>query len=697
LKMNRLFLLLIIAAIPFAQQKRDVIAVADIDNNGLTDFEVKQVYDRLETELVNLGTYDVTNRSEVKKILKEQRFQQAGCTDQQCAAEIGKMLNADLMLISTILFDRGKGQMSATFKLVDVETARITTATTKDIKTKSISKLNENIDDMLRDLYQKSTGGITLVRRLSVDETLYEIVFNLNIDGVNCSYNQFASITSTGKTSIFKLAGGEYTFYFQKNQYKPYTKVIAVNSDQSFSINLEEDKSQIVEYRPPGIISIETEPSGCEIIINGQKIGSSPYSGILSSGEHQLELRKELYYTAVLSFSLGAGETKNIRQDLDPKFGYLNISSSPNEVSITIDGKKFGETPLSQLKLMSGRHEVKAEKDLYHPYSATYDIDDGEEKSIEVTLKEAFGKMLITTSPEKGAEVFVDGQKRGVTPFIFDPCPSGKYLIEVKKQFYNPVTEQVIVTDGSDVKRTLILSPNVGTLVVKAPNASIFLDGKKVGSGSFERKLPPGRYVVKAEQPKHYPVTKDVIITVGVTNEVELSLSPIQGSISVFVKPTEAQNGEIFVNGKSNGRAPKVLTMPVGSYSVEVKTDGFLNQEKDIVVEENANTTVNFTLMSYGGSIQQEIDKWKKRGKYSMRAAVLSAVLYGYFSYAAGQAYDNYNSAGTTNDALGFKDAVKANDISANISKGVVSTAVLYWSWCKLHQALVKQETPRDK
>ena len=70
----------------------------------------------------------------------------------------------------------------------------------------------------------------------------------------------------------------------------------------------------------------------------------------------------------------------------------MNISSSPNEVSITIDGKKFGKTPLSQLKLMSGRHEVTAEKDLYHSYSATYDIDDGEEKSIEVTLKEAFGK-----------------------------------------------------------------------------------------------------------------------------------------------------------------------------------------------------------------------------------------------------------------------------------------------------------------
>ena len=160
MKMNKYFLLLIITTISFAQQERVVIAVADIANSGLSNFEVKQVYDRLETELVNLGTYDVTNRSEVEKILKEQKFQQAGCTDQQCAAEIGKMLNADLMLISTILFNRDEGQMSATFKLVNVESARITTATTKDIKTKSVSKM---IWAHMADPTETGKGELTLL------------------------------------------------------------------------------------------------------------------------------------------------------------------------------------------------------------------------------------------------------------------------------------------------------------------------------------------------------------------------------------------------------------------------------------------------------------------------------------------------------------------------------------------------------
>jgi len=683
---SNFYIALMLVSIVCGQAKREVIALADLKSDGISNIAEMQISDRIETELVNLGTYDVTNRSEVDKILKEQKFQQQGCTDQSCAAEIGRLLNADLMLLSTVLYDPTTKRVSATFKMVDVETAKITTAVSRN--SNSISELIEGIDDILVDLYRKSSqGGVLPVQMIAADETLFEIVFSLNVDGVNCSYNQFAPITSTGNTSIFKLAPGKYTFYFQKNQYKPHTEVINVDKDQSFTISLEEDKSQIVEYRPPGIISIETDPQGCEIIINGQKIGASPYSGLLTSGEHQLELRKELYYTAVLSFSLEAGETKNIKQSLDPKFGHLNITSIPSGARITIDGKSFGLTPLSSIKLLSGRHELKAEKELYHPHAATYDVQDGEQKRIALELDKAFGKLHITSSPEEGADVYVDGQKKGTTPFVFDPCPSGKYLIEVQKQYYNTVTEQVTVTDNAEVRRTIILAPNVGTLIVSAPSSRIFINGENVGSDSYNAKFPPGKYEVKVKRYNHYPETKDVIITVGETSELQFTLSAMQGSISIFVNPIEAKNAEIFIDGESMGLAPKVFTIPIGDYSVEVRVMGFLSKKNDVAVKENDNTMVHFTLLSYAGSIQQEIDKWKKRGKYSMGTAALSAVLYGYFTYASMQAYDNYNSAETTDDAVQFKDEVQLNDLSANIFVGAAGTAVLYWGWSQIKQA----------
>ena len=68
----------------------------------------------------------------IVKILKEQKFQQSGCTDQQCAAQIGKMLNADQMLLANVIYDKEGKYASTTLRLVDVENAVIVAAITKD-------------------------------------------------------------------------------------------------------------------------------------------------------------------------------------------------------------------------------------------------------------------------------------------------------------------------------------------------------------------------------------------------------------------------------------------------------------------------------------------------------------------------------------------------------------------------------------
>ena len=84
-------------------QARKVIAVADIESTGINDIQQNMFFNQFESELVQTQYYTVTSRSEVDKILKEQKFQKSGCTDQQCAAEIGKLLNADLMLLAEIV------------------------------------------------------------------------------------------------------------------------------------------------------------------------------------------------------------------------------------------------------------------------------------------------------------------------------------------------------------------------------------------------------------------------------------------------------------------------------------------------------------------------------------------------------------------------------------------------------------------
>ena len=77
------------------------LAVIDLEPTGVTDIEAKVLTQRLTSKMIELSDYTVVERASIDKILKEQKFQNSGCTDSQCAVEIGQMLNADLTVVGT--------------------------------------------------------------------------------------------------------------------------------------------------------------------------------------------------------------------------------------------------------------------------------------------------------------------------------------------------------------------------------------------------------------------------------------------------------------------------------------------------------------------------------------------------------------------------------------------------------------------
>ena len=67
---------------------------------------------------------------------------------------------------------------------------------------------------------------------------------------------------------------------------------------------------------------------------------------------------------------------------------------------------------------------------MYHTYEEPFIITDESDNIRDIQLTPAFGKLSIVSTPV-GAEVFIDGQSRGKTPFELDEFPSGKYFLRV--------------------------------------------------------------------------------------------------------------------------------------------------------------------------------------------------------------------------------------------------------------------------
>ena len=96
------------------------VAVLDFDANGIPEYEVETLVERLRSELPNTGAVRLVDRKMLENILKEQGLQQSGCTTDECAAQIGELLGAQYMISGAI------GKLGDTFtvdaKMVSVST-----------------------------------------------------------------------------------------------------------------------------------------------------------------------------------------------------------------------------------------------------------------------------------------------------------------------------------------------------------------------------------------------------------------------------------------------------------------------------------------------------------------------------------------------------------------------------------------------
>jgi len=96
---HRLIILLLIVGCVFA---REYIAIIDFEGIGVSNDEAKALTQRLTSEMIALEVYQVVERSEMKRLLDEQKFQYSGCVDTKCAVEIGKLIGAKFMVVSSI-------------------------------------------------------------------------------------------------------------------------------------------------------------------------------------------------------------------------------------------------------------------------------------------------------------------------------------------------------------------------------------------------------------------------------------------------------------------------------------------------------------------------------------------------------------------------------------------------------------------
>lgn len=399
-----------------------------------------------------------------------------------------------------------------------------------------------------------------------------------------------------GKTvensGTFSLSGGKHAISISSAGFQTIHDTITVSDKKVFfEWNLEKLQSQW--------LVITSQPDGADVYLNGQPVGKTTYQNEMLVGSYKWKLKKELYLPDSGNIDLKPAKKSVLDIILKQNYGSINIVSSPPGALVNLNGNDIQGvvTPCKIEKVPAGNCTVHLSLPKYGSTSQTFQLIPGEMKDINLNLSPDFGTINLSTSPENGASVSLNGiATNKVTPNLLE-VSAGESTLTVTMDDYETTTQKVTVGAGEVKDLVISMKPTFAFVKINSdPVCEIYINGTLKGSGTWQGRLNPGVYTIEGKRDKFVTIPVKQAISVGEPVEIMLNPKPITGSLKVMTNPID-----VFINidGKNHGTTPATIGgLLVGEYKLTLEKPGYGTIIKQVVIEENKVTEVNEKLVT---------------------------------------------------------------------------------------------------
>jgi len=346
-----------------------------------------------------------------------------------------------------------------------------------------------------------------------------------------------------------------------------------------------------------GYFSINSVPSGADVIFDGKYLGETPIVAEVyttASPSHTISVSRQGYKTWIQTYSRNpaAGQTIEVTANLEPvvQTGSIQVTSSPAGAIARLDGGETLVTPGTFRYVPPGYHTVELALYGYFPYSTSVNVAAGGTSSVSASLSpmQTAGSLRVTSSPS-GAEIYVDEIYRGYTPLTIGSLSTGRHEVRLHLSGYQDYTRTVEIESGSQssfsVTLTPVYQPTTGDIVVTSvpDGAAIYLDGNYRGTTNERNPfditgVAPGTHTVTLLKNRYKDYSADVTVLAGKTVTVSAvltpgSVTPSTGDVSVESSPSGA---EVYLDNAYEGFAPLTIhNVPAGSHVVMLRMSGY--------------------------------------------------------------------------------------------------------------------------
>ena len=273
--------------------------------------------------------------------------------------------------------------------------------------------------------------------------------------------------------------------------------------------------------------ALTVTPKNAVVTIDGNQQTVSTdgeYSAMLPYGSHTYKVEAGGYISKSGSFTISNSDMTPINVSLVSAMATVSVTCPTPAVSLYVDKKSVGMIPWTG-SLKEGMHLIEAKKEGYRSQQRTINLS--QQQKLDVAFNELAaiqGNLSVNYKPF-GAEVYIDGNKVGQSPRVFNGLLVGNHKVEIKKDGYGTDSKTVNILEGQTASLSGVLTTNASSSVASGTSLTgntisipvkdgISIDMVRVEAGTFTMGATPEmKEPWDDEKPVHkVSLTKDYYI-----------------------------------------------------------------------------------------------------------------------------------------------------------------------------------------
>ncbi len=328
-------------------------------------------------------------------------------------------------------------------------------------------------------------------------------------------------------------------------------------------------------------ISIQVTPVTAAVEVNSGfhiKVGQRY---LMRPGTYGVSIRNEGYHQENLQLDIGEPSAQDFPIQMRELPGIVSVEVSGvngplSGADVSLNGESIGRTPLRNVQIEPGEYVLSVQAERYQPDSQTIVVlGKQQDNAFALTLEQAWAEVSFSTTPP-GAEVQLDGQALGVTPYTAEVL-QGEHEVTLKLAGHKAWQDELEIIAGQNIQLTNIPLERADGLVFirsQPSGANVTINGEFRGQTPLEVALAPGQpHELNFFRSGFNAANRTLTTRPDEEQDITVALVPITSTVQVITEPADA---ELYVDGEFKGSATQTLELLAASQIIEVRKEGYV-------------------------------------------------------------------------------------------------------------------------